>query len=150
MGEGEQPEDGELKGEYQDWCRVQYQMAHHDIWWPKGQQLKAGSSTLLLLGAIVGASKLLWPQRDTPQLGLIMLSVLSVVAVGLGVWYAWNLYKTLVRARDRARRIARLVHDPHEILAGALEEPDRNIEFPLAFTIIHAAALTIVLVYYWK
>jgi hypothetical protein len=145
-----QPGDGTFVDEYQEWCRVQYQMAHHDIWWPKGQQLNAGSSTLLLLGAIVGASKLLWPQRDDlPLSGAIMLTVLSAAAVTLGIAYAWNLYRTMVRARARAKKIARLVKDEYRVLEGALEDPTRDFEFPLIITVVHVAALTVILAYYW-
>src|SRR5438128_1196510 len=118
------PGDGTFVDEYQEWCRVQYQMAHHDIWWPKGQQMKAASSTLLLLGAIVGASKLLWPEHaNLPVCGAIMLTVLSAAAATLGIAYAWNLYRTMVRARARAKKIARLVKDEYRVLEGALEDP---------------------------
>jgi hypothetical protein len=146
-----QPGDGTLIDQYQEWCRVQYGMAHHDIWWPKGMQLKAGSSTLVLLGAIVGASKLLWQTRDEiPTLGRIMLSVLSAATILLGIVYAWNLYSTMVLARGRAKMIARLVKDDYQVLKGALEDPERNVEFPLIASVVYAAALTVVLVYFWS
>lgn len=156
MDEKKEPGDGTFS-QYEEWCRVQYQMAHHDVWWPKGQQMKAGTSTLVLLGAIVGASKLLWmpadattPARDAiPVEGVIMLSVLSFVAIALGVAYAWNLYFTMVRARARAKKIARLVADEYKVLAGALEDPERNIEFPILITVVEVVALSVVLVYFW-
>ncbi len=145
-----QPGDGTLVGQYQEWCRTQYQMAHHDIWWPKGMQMKGGSSTLVLLGAIVGASKLLWLTRDAiPTRGLIMLSVLSTLAVFLGGVYAWNLYFMMVRARARAKKIARLIHDEYGVLEGALEDPERDIEFPLITSVVYAVAWAVVLVYFW-
>ncbi len=144
-----QPKDGKLDGEYQEWCRVQYQMAHHDVWWPKGQQMNGASSTLLLLGAVIGASKLLWPEHDEAVIGLIMLSLLSALTVGLGIAYAWNLYGTMVRARGRAKNIARLVEDTHEVLKDALDDPERNVEFPLIISGIHIVALAVVLAYFW-
>lgn len=150
MTEAKQAGDGTLDGEYQDWCRVQYQMAHHDIWWPKTMQLKAGTSTLVLLGAIVGASKLLWLTRDAiPTLGRIMLSILSAAAVVLGGVYSWNLYNLMVGARRRVQKIARLVKDEYKVLEGALADPERDIEFPIITSVVYAAALSIVLVYYW-
>ena len=78
-----------------------------------------------------------------------MLTVLSAGAATLGIAYAWNLYRTMVRARERAKKIARLVKDEHQVLKGALEDPTRDFEFPLIITVVHVAALTVVLAYYW-
>ena len=150
MGASAQLESGVLVDQYQEWCRAQYQMAHHDIWWPKGQQMKAANSTLLLLGAIVGASNLLWLHHDDlPVIGRIMLSALSAVTVALGIAYAWNLHWTMVRARVRAKKIAGLVADKYDVLKGALDDPKRDFEFPLIISGIHVVALAVVLSYYW-
>ena len=55
----------------------------------------------------------------------------------------------MVRARERAKKIARLVKDKHQVLKGALEDPTRDFEFPLIITIVYVAAFAVVLAYYW-
>jgi hypothetical protein len=67
----------------------------------------------------------------------------------LGIAYAWNLYGTMVRARERAKKTARLVKDEYRVLEGALEDPTRDFDFPLIITVGHVAALAVVLAYYW-
>src|SRR5436309_5267632 len=118
-------ETGVLTGQYQEWCRTQYTMAHHDVWWPKEQQMAGANSTLLLLGAIVGASKLIWAVHlEMTILDLITVSLLSALAVTFGIAYAWSLHRTMVRARGRAKKIAGLVEDKYGALKEALAEPE--------------------------
>lgn len=143
-------DDVPFKGQYQEWSRVQFQAAHHDIWWTKGHQLKVANATLLLLGTVVAASKLLWSSRsEIPTIGLFMLSLLGFVVITLGSWHAWDLYYTLLKARTRAQNIANVVDDPKNLLAGAKEPVDRNIEFPLMITGIHVIAWSVTLAYFW-
>ena len=47
-----------FKDRYEEWCRIQYQMAHHDIWWVKAQQMTAANWTVALLGALFGLAGL--------------------------------------------------------------------------------------------
>src|SRR5436309_12667173 len=90
-----------------EWLRIQYQMAHHDIWWVKAQQMNAGYWTLLLLGALVGVGALVNTERPcsaAPWEGWVLGGLALVVTV-LGVWYVWDLYTTLVVSRNRATQI---------------------------------------------
>ena len=129
----------------QDWLRMQYQMAHHDIWWVKSQQMSAGNWTLLLLGAVVAVANLLGYKREPPaHTGVVVpLSLLSVAVVLLGAGYVWDLYRTLVRSRERAAWIVRDLIDP------AFDDPKRggarHAIFPFAITAILFVGLGIVL-----
>jgi len=132
---------------YEEWCRVQYQIAHHDIWWVKGEQMKAGNWTLLLLGALIAVSQILKGQKpalsDGERLALAVMAVLAVVA---GSYYVWDLYLTLVQSRERARRIVRVLrHDPHGIFAGAMTNPKRHLGFPVVIVLALNVALGVTL-----
>jgi hypothetical protein len=154
-------EPGSLKEKVEDWYQIQYQMAHHDIWWPKGQQITAATSTFLLFGALVGAVKLFWPnhpgnpQATPPQLGITRFGVtaLTILSMGValfGILYAWNLWWTMVRARQRAKDIAELVDDTNGVMRGALASPYRDWEFPVVASVLHLTALVVVLAYIWQ
>src|SRR6266508_34135 len=128
-----------FKGQYQEWCRVQLQFAHHDNWWIKDAQLKAGNLTLVLLGAVLGASKLLWSYRENvPYAALKLLWVLSGAVVVLGGVYAWDLFKTLVKSRKVAGEIAGLVVDSENVLEPTKRPAKRDAVFPIVITLIEA------------
>lgn len=129
----------------EEWLRVQYQMAHHDIWWVKSQQMAAANWTLLLLGAVVAVAHLLGYTREPPShvTVVVPLSVMSAAVVLLGAAYVWDLYRTLVRSRKRAALIVR------DLLDTAFDDPKRTSErdsiFPFAITAILFVGLGIVL-----
>src|SRR5438046_420362 len=89
------------------WLRVQYQMAHHDIWWVKAQQMSAGNWTLLLLGATVGVGRLIGyvPADPTTERLGHLLALLGTLVTAVGIAYIWDLWRTLVRSRNRAANI---------------------------------------------
>jgi hypothetical protein len=131
--------------QYEEWCRVQYQMTHHDIWWVKAQQMNAVNWTLALLGALVGLAGLLDHSR-TADLSQV-LSCVGAAIVFLGGYYAWSLFGTLVNARGRARDIVRLIADKHDIFVSAAEPPARHWNFPVVITLVYVVALGLVLDY---
>ncbi|PYO80824.1 MAG: hypothetical protein DMD65_14610 [Gemmatimonadetes bacterium] len=142
-------DDVPFKDQYQEWCRLQLQFGHHDIWWVKGNQLKTGNSTLLLLAALVGASKLLWRSPDDmTTTALVGFSILGGAIFVVGGLYAWDLYNTLVRTRARAKKIAELLHDPHDVFGPTKLDPKRHLAFPIAITVIELAAWAVTLVYF--
>src|SRR2546422_1326434 len=99
---------------YDDWGRAIFDAAHHDIWWVKEQQMSAGNWTLLLLGALVGVSQLLTGPGQTPTTTQArLLGLASLLVVGLGSYYVWDLYLTMVRSRRRAKAIVEHVDDPN-------------------------------------
>jgi hypothetical protein len=138
-----------FKEQYQEWCRLQLQLAHHDIWWVKGAQLKAGNLTLLLLAVIVGASKLVWKERvDVPETALIVLSVLGGLVVLLGGLYSLDLFNEVVKARARARKIAEVVNDPEDVYRDTKAAPKRHPIFPIAITVAECLAWGVTLYYF--
>jgi hypothetical protein len=138
-----------FKGQYQEWCRLQLQFAHHDNWWIKEAQLKAGNFTLVLVGAVLGASKLLWSYRENiPHSALTLFRVMSGAVVLLGGLYAWDLFKTLVKSRKAAGDIAGLVKDPKKVLEPITRPAYRDWFFPIVITLIEGAAWGITLLYF--
>jgi hypothetical protein len=138
-----------FKEHYDEWCQVQYQMAHHDIWWVKAQQMNAANWTLALIGALVGLAKLLDYPRTIPVTALgIVLSGLSGAVVVLGSLYVWDLYGGLVSSRRRAKHIADLIADHQDVFLGAKAPPERHWIYPLIVTTVFAGALALVLYYF--
>jgi hypothetical protein len=116
-------------------------MAHHDIWWIKGQQMQAGYWTLTLLAALVAIAKLAPPTRP-------WLAFLAGGAVLFGSQYVWALYLTLIKSRARAKKIASLIagDDKHGIFADTKDQdPKRDWGFPLAITSTFHVAWVLVL-----
>jgi hypothetical protein len=135
--------------QYEEWSRAQYQMAHHDIWWVKAQQMKAANWTLALLGALVGLAGLLHYSRTPADADLgAVLSWLSAAVVFLGGLYTWALFDTVVDARERARTIVKLVADKYDIFVPAKQPPARHWTFPVVITFVYAVALGLVLDYF--
>lgn len=129
-----------------DWCRAIFDAAHHDIWWVKEQQMSAANWTLLLLGALVGVSQLLSSPGNTPSLKqTCLLGLASLLVVGLGSYYAWDLYLTMVRSRRRAKAIVELVDDPSAIFAESKRDPKRHVGFPIVITVVFGIAWAITL-----
>ncbi len=65
----------------EEWLRIQCQMAHHDIWWVKAQQMNAAYWTLLLRGALTGVGHLMAYDRanaKTAALGTLLGAFLSI------------------------------------------------------------------------
>ncbi len=122
---------------YEKWLQIQYGMAHHDIWWVKGQQMKAGSWTLLLLAALVSVGQLMTPTGGTldPRVGYL-LAAFSLLVTVLGALYVWDLRVTLVASRGRAKRIIDPIVDPEAILVDATRDPERHGFFPWAITLV--------------
>lgn len=142
------PDVRPFKGQYQEWCRLQLQFAHHDNWWIKDAQLKAGNFTLLLLGAVLAASKLLWSYRENvPHSALRLFGLAGGAVVLLGGLYAWDLFKTLVKSRKVAGEIAALVEDPKKILEPTMRPAYRDEVFPIIITLIEGSAWGITLLY---
>lgn len=144
-----EPDDRPFKGQYQEWCRLQMQFAHHDIWWVKKQQFVAGNSTLLLLSATVAASRLLGLSPDTmPTIAKVAFSILGGIVAALGGLYTWDLWKGLVAARERAKAIAEMLYDyPENVFAGAKEPVHRHREFPAGISFVEMAAWGVTMVY---
>jgi hypothetical protein len=141
--------DAPFKDHYDEWCRAQYQMAHHDIWWVKGQQMNAANWTLALLSALVGLATLLGYSRTPPVTTLgVVLSGLSMAIALLGSLYVWDLYRGLVTSRRRAKFIADRIADHQNVFAGARAEPGRHPHYPVIVTFIFAVALALVLYYF--
>ncbi|HYL20984.1 MAG TPA: hypothetical protein VEU74_04420 [Gemmatimonadales bacterium] len=117
---------------YEKWTQIQYQMAHHDIWWVKGQQMQAGNWTLALLAALVGVGHLksLSPDGLPPATVGYTLALLGLLVTFLGALYVWDLSNTLVESRARARRIIAPLDDPEQLLVDATREPRRHWIFP--------------------
>ncbi len=126
----------------QPWLRTQYEMAHHDIWWVKAQQMNVGQWTLLLLGALVAVGHLLKADWPTSPLLRWILIVMSGTVTGLGIAHVWDLHFTLVRSRDRAARIVQPLTDP--VFEEVKRSGKRHRAFPIAITIILFAALALV------
>ena len=128
------------------WLRTQYEMAHHDIWWVKAQQMKVGHWTLLLLAALVAVGELIkkdWP--GSSALGWVLVG-LSVAVTSLGVAHVWDLYATLVRSRNRAALIVRPLKDP--AFDDAKRTGKRHLSFPIAITALLLGALTLTLLHF--
>jgi hypothetical protein len=131
---------------YDDWRRAIFDAAHHDIWWVKEQQMSAGNWTLLLLGALVGVNQLLTSPGQTPApTQPRLLGLASLLVVGLGSYYVWDLYLTMVRSRRRAKAIVEHVDDPNGIFTESKRDPKRHGGFPVAITAVFAAAWAITL-----
>lgn len=128
----------------EQWLRIQYQMAHHDIWWVKAQEMKAGNWTLLLLAALVGVGKLMHDDRSctTATWEGWLLGGLGTFVTALGAWYVWDLNATLVRSR----KLATLIVKPllHSAFDGPKRPAERSLIFPVAITFILASALALV------
>src|SRR6267142_2116419 len=127
-----------------EWLQIQYQMAHHDIWWVKAQQMHAGYWTLLLLGAFVGAGALVNADRScstAPWEGWV-LDGLATLVTALGVLYVWNLHRALVRSRDRAAVIVQPLQ--HSVFDDVKVLGRRSLPFPIAVTLILVFALVLV------
>src|SRR5260370_10898367 len=131
-----------------DWLRTQFQMAHHDIWWVKGQQMNAGNWTLLLLGALVALGHLMGYGTDEPKVGIgRVLGGLGVPVTFVGGWYVWDLFRSLVRSRRRATRIIGPLR--HSAFDEAKSDPIRlTWLFPLIITLILVVALALVQWYF--
>jgi len=128
----------------EDWLRIQYQMAHHDIWWVKAQQMNAGNWTLLLLAALVGVGKLMDEDRlctATTWEGWL-LGGLATLVTALGVWYVWDLHSTLVQSRNRAAVIVQPLQ--HSAFGDVKLLGRRSLPFPIAVTFLLLVALGVV------
>lgn len=127
------------------WLRIQYQMAHHDIWWVKAQQMAAGNWTLLLLGALVGVGRLVeYKPTDPAAVGVgRALAVLAAVVAAMGTAYVWDLYGSLVESRNRAANIVQPLQ--HSAFNDAKRPGKRHQIFPLAVTAVQLVGLVIVL-----
>jgi hypothetical protein len=141
-----EPPDGNAtaRRDEEEWLKIQYQMAHHDIWWVKAQQIKAGNWTLLLLAALVGVGKLMHDDRPctTAVWEGWLLGGLGTLVTALGALYVWDLNATLVRSRKRATLIVQ------PLLHSAFDDPkrpaERSLIFPVAITFILVVALGLV------
>ena len=135
----------------EEWLRVQYGMAHHDIWWVKAQQMKAGNWTLLLLAALVGFGKLM---HDLPGFTPMpwkgwMFGGLGVLVTLVGASYVWDLYDGLLTSRRRASVIVQpLTHEVFKEVKDAAKRNKRDLVFPCAIIAILIASLALVLWYF--
>lgn len=98
-----------------------FQTAHHDLWWAKSQLWTTANWTVVLLTALVGVGRLLYPEGVANLSTAWRLGVLLLAVALSSVYYLSRLHSDIVRARveiavirDKRKELADLM----DALAG--------------------------------
>ncbi len=129
-----------------------YQTAHHDLWWAKGQLWSAANWTLVLLTAVVGVGRLMYPSAETGLSTTWPLAVFVVSIALAAAWYLSRLHADIVHARSEIAFVCERSSGLNDLLSAIpnTREPapdrTRGISFVIVLLTMVAVAVGIALI----